>query len=164
MALSRRAILTGSGTAIVAVIATFAFARTRQAKPKKSFSYTLSDSEWRKKLSPAAYGVLRKSDTERAFSSPLDKEKRKGTFACKGCGQQLFRSADKFDSGTGWPSFTRSLAKATGTSTDYNLGYPRTEVHCSRCGGHLGHMFNDGPKPTGQRWCMNGVAMTFMAG
>lgn len=128
----------------------------------KQWRVTHSDAEWRRKLGKQAYEVLRNHATERAFTSPLDKEKRKGTFACKGCGKALFSSTTKFDSGTGWPSFWKPLPKAVGTSTDYRLGYPRTEVHCTDCGGHLGHLFRDGPKPTGLRYCMNGVAMTFL--
>ena len=126
-----------------------------------AYSYALSDDQWRKKLSPWAYKVLRQQATEYPGSSPLNKEHRKGVFACAGCGQPLFNSATKFDSGTGWPSFWKPLPKAVGTSRDFDLGYPRTEVHCSRCGGHLGHVFDDGPKPTGLRYCMNGVALTF---
>ncbi len=113
------------------------------------------------KLPPAAYDVLRKEATERPFSSPLNSEHRKGVFGCRGCAQPLFSSATKFDSGTGWPSFWAPLRGAVGTKTDRMLGFARTEVHCSRCGGHLGHVFDDGPKPTGKRYCMNGVAMTF---
>ena len=127
----------------------------------KTFRVSYTDAEWRRRLSPAAYQVLRHEDTEPPFSSPLDKEKRAGTFLCAGCGNELFASATKFDSGTGWPSFYRPLPGAVGTSTDFKLGYPRREVHCADCGGHLGHVFNDGPRPTGLRYCMNGLAMTF---
>lgn len=129
--------------------------------PGKRFAVTMSEAEWRRKLSPAAYAVLREQATERAYTSPLDKEKRSGTFLCAGCDLPLFSSLTKFDSGTGWPSFFRPLPGAVGTTTDYKIGYPRTEVHCSRCGGHLGHVFDDGPPPTGKRYCMNGVAMRF---
>lgn len=128
----------------------------------KGFAYTLSDAEWRKRLTPEQYAVLRQHATERPWSSPLDKEHGKGLFLCAGCGQRLFSSATKFDSGTGWPSFWRPLPGAVGTSTDYKIGYPRTEVHCARCGGHLGHVFDDGPEPTGKRYCMNGVALRFV--
>ena len=127
----------------------------------EQFEVTKSDAEWRKILTPDQYAVLRHEATERPFSSPLDKEKRRGTFACAGCGLELFSSATKFDSGTGWPSFWTPLDKAVGTKRDMSLGMPRTEVHCRRCGGHLGHVFDDGPKPTGLRYCMNGVAMVF---
>ncbi len=131
------------------------------AAEAKTYKVSYSDAEWKKRLSPATYQVLRHEDTEPPFSSPLDKEKRKGTFVCAGCGNELYASATKFDSGTGWPSFYRPLPGAVGTSTDFKLGYPRTEVHCADCGGHLGHVFKDGPKPTGLRYCMNGLAMKF---
>jgi peptide-methionine (R)-S-oxide reductase len=127
----------------------------------KTFKVSYSDAEWRKRLTPAQYAILREEGTERPFTSPLDKEKRKGTFLCAGCGNELYSSETKFDSGTGWPSFYRPLQGAIGTSTDFKLGYPRTEVHCADCGGHLGHVFKDGPKPTGLRYCMNGDAMKF---
>lgn len=127
-----------------------------------AYPYALTDEQWRRKLSPWAYKVLRRQATEYPNSSPLNKEHRKGVFACAGCDQQLFSSATKFDSGTGWPSFWQPLPKAVGTSRDFDLGYARTEVHCARCGGHLGHVFDDGPKPTGLRYCMNGVAMRFI--
>ncbi|MEO8122460.1 MAG: peptide-methionine (R)-S-oxide reductase MsrB [Burkholderiales bacterium] len=121
----------------------------------------LSDAEWRQRLSPAAYAVLRKEGTERAFGSALNDEKRRGTYACAGCDLPLFTSDMKFDSGTGWPSFFTSLPGVVQTKTDFKLILPRTEYHCTRCGGHQGHVFNDGPKPTGQRWCNNGVALSF---
>jgi peptide-methionine (R)-S-oxide reductase len=126
-----------------------------------AYPYVLSDAEWRRKLSPWAYKVLRQQATEYPYSSPLNKEHRKGVFSCAGCGQPLFRSSTKFNSGTGWPSFYKPMPGAVGTDKDFALGYARTEVHCSRCGGHLGHVFDDGPVPTGLRYCMNGVAMTF---
>ncbi|WP_439469490.1 peptide-methionine (R)-S-oxide reductase MsrB [Blastomonas fulva] len=131
------------------------------AKPKGKFEITRTDAEWKRQLTADQYYVLRTEGTERPFSSPLDKEKRFGTFICAGCQLPLFSSRTKFDSGTGWPSFYAPLPKAVGTSTDRLLGYPRTEVHCRRCGGHLGHVFEDGPKPTGLRYCMNGDAMLF---
>jgi peptide-methionine (R)-S-oxide reductase len=131
------------------------------AKPE-TFQVALSDAEWRKRLDPQAFAVLRQAATERAFTSPLNKEHRAGLFACKGCALPLFSSRTKFDSGTGWPSFWRPLPNAVRTSTDHDLGYARTEVHCRRCGGHLGHVFDDGPPPTGLRYCMNGVAMRFV--
>ena len=127
----------------------------------RTYRVTMSDAEWRKKLGAAAYAVLRQAGTERPYSSPLNGEKRAGTFLCKGCAQPLFASRTKFESGTGWPSFWAPLKGAVGTTTDYKIGYPRTEVHCGTCGGHLGHVFDDGPRPTGKRYCMNGVAMTF---
>lgn len=107
---------------------------------------------------------MRQKSTEHPFTSPLNKEKREGVYSCAGCDQRLFLSTTKFDSGTGWPSFYRPINGAVLTSRDYELGYPRTEVHCARCGGHLGHVFDDGPMPTGLRYCMNGVAMRFVAG
>jgi peptide-methionine (R)-S-oxide reductase len=126
------------------------------------FEVERTDEEWRKRLTPAAYAVLRHQGTEPPFTSPLNREKRSGTFLCAGCGQALFASSDKFDSGTGWPSFVRPLAGAVGIETDESHGMVRTEVHCARCGGHLGHVFEDGPRPTGERYCMNGVALDFM--
>ncbi len=118
--------------------------------------------EWRTLLPPQAYAVLFEEATERPFSSPLNEEKRAGTFICAACYLPLFESSAKFDSGTGWPSFFQPIKDHLGTSTDYKLIYPRTEYHCVRCGGHQGHVFNDGPQPTGQRWCNNGVALTFV--
>jgi peptide-methionine (R)-S-oxide reductase len=128
----------------------------------KVFEVTRTDAEWRARLTSAQFDVLRGHGTERAFTSPLDREKRAGLFACAGCGLELFSSETKFDSGTGWPSFYAPLPNAIGTSTDYKLVVPRTEVHCHRCGGHLGHVFKDGPPPTGLRYCMNGVALNFL--
>ncbi|MCB1416384.1 MAG: peptide-methionine (R)-S-oxide reductase MsrB [Nitratireductor sp.] len=125
------------------------------------FEVTRTEAEWREILTEMQYAVLREEATERAFTSPLNDEKRTGTFHCAGCDLPLYASETKFDSGTGWPSFYEPLPNAVETSTDYKLIYPRTEVHCRRCGGHLGHVFNDGPAPTGKRYCMNGVAMTF---
>lgn len=128
----------------------------------KDFPVTMSDDEWKAKLSPEAYKVLRKHGTEPSGTSPLNHEKRRGVFHCAGCDWPLYASEAKYESGTGWPSFFEPLNdKAVGTSTDFKLIYPRTEVHCAHCGGHLGHVFNDGPPPTGKRYCMNGVAMTF---
>lgn len=123
--------------------------------------FRLTDAEWHRRLSPAAYRVLRQADTEYAFTSPLNAEHRKGVFVCAGCANPLFASATKFDSGTGWPSFWDHLPRAIGERADRSLGEERTEVHCARCAGHLGHVFDDGPKPTGLRYCMNGVAMAF---
>ena len=119
------------------------------------------DEEWKKLLPSAAYRVLRHEDTERAFTSPLHDNHQAGIYHCAGCDLPAYSSEHKFESGTGWPSFWRPLPNAIGTSTDRKLGMARTEVHCRRCGGHLGHVFDDGPPPTGLRYCMNGVAMTF---
>ncbi len=127
----------------------------------EAFPVTHTDAEWHKLLSPEQYQVLRAHGTERAGTSPLNAEKRSGTFICAGCGEKLFNSGAKFESGTGWPSFTAPLPQAVGTSADRKFFMNRTEVHCSRCGGHLGHVFEDGPKPTGLRYCMNGAAMRF---
>ncbi len=127
----------------------------------KGYKVSYSDAEWRRRLGEEAYQVLRKEATERPFTSPLNNEHRKGTFLCKGCNNELYSSATKYDSHTGWPSFWKPLGGAIGTSTDLKLGTPRTEVHCADCGGHLGHVFSDGPRPTGLRYCMNGVAMLF---
>jgi peptide-methionine (R)-S-oxide reductase len=138
------------------------FGRGAQAEDRGSFEVTYSDEEWRRRLTPEQYYVLRAHGTERAGSSPLDREKRAGTFVCAGCELPLFSSETKFDSGTGWPSFYAPLEDAIGTSEDRSLFMTRTEVHCRRCGGHLGHVFEDGPPPTGLRYCMNGVALQFV--
>jgi peptide-methionine (R)-S-oxide reductase len=132
------------------------------AKAEARFEVAKSDEEWRRQLTPEQFQVLRKHGTERAGTSPLDKEKRKGTFVCAGCDLPLFSSATKYESGTGWPSFYEPLANAVGISTDRSWFMTRTEVHCRRCGGHLGHVFEDGPPPTGLRYCMNGVALQFV--
>lgn len=139
---------------------TFLAAGTPTPSPEEPLN--LADEEWRKRLPSAAYRVLRKEDTERAGTSPLDREKRAGVFVCAGCDLPLFTSAMKFDSGTGWPSFFTTIPGVFGTKTDYFLLYPRTEYHCKRCGGHHGHLFKDGPAPTGLRYCNNGVALRFV--
>jgi peptide-methionine (R)-S-oxide reductase len=133
------------------------------SKPEdaESFAVTFSEDEWRAKLTPAQFQVLRKHGTERAGTSPLNQEKRDGTFRCAGCGKALFAAGAKFESGTGWPSFYAPLEGAVGTTEDRSFFMTRTEVHCGTCGGHLGHVFDDGPRPTGLRYCMNGAAMAF---
>lgn len=130
-------------------------------KADETFPVTRTDDEWQERLSPGQYEVLRRHGTEPRGASPLNKEKRQGVYRCAGCGQPLFSSGTKFDSGTGWPSFYAPLDHAVQTSTDKGHFMVRTEVHCKACGGHLGHVFDDGPAPTGQRFCMNGVAMRF---
>ena len=161
--IDRRALLT-AGVALGALTVTSKFG---EAAPMTTTEQTidyrnLSDAEWRKRLNPAQYSVLRKHGTERPGSSALNDEKRKGTFACAGCDLPLFSSETKYESGTGWPSFYQPLENAIGTKTDRSFFMARTEVHCKRCLGHLGHVFDDGPKPTGLRYCMNGVAMKFV--
>lgn len=159
--MDRRTLLsTAAAGGLVAAIAS-AFSTRGTAAAPGHFEVTKSEAEWRRQLSPAQYYVLREHGTERPGSSSLDKEKRNGTFHCAGCDLALFSSATKYDSRTGWPSFWRPLPNAIGTQADNTLFMTRTEVHCRRCGGHLGHVFEDGPAPTGLRYCMNGIAMTF---
>jgi peptide-methionine (R)-S-oxide reductase len=163
---SRRQILLGGTAAIAFIGATRLLSRRSGAiasETPEAFEVTHTDAEWRSLLAPEQYAVLRQEGTERPYSSPLNHEKRAGTFGCAGCNLALFSSETKFDSHTGWPSFWQPLDKAVGTREDRTFGMVRTEVHCRRCGGHLGHVFDDGPKPTGLRYCMNGVAMTFAA-
>lgn len=155
MNLDRRTLLSAAGLTALAACA------GEPAQAAQKFEFTLSDAEWRKRLSPQAYRVLRQAGTEYPGSSPLNREHRAGTFSCAGCDLPLFSSTTKFESGTGWPSFYAPLPRAVITHTDTSLGMSRVEVLCRRCGGHLGHVFDDGPRPTGKRYCMNGVAMTF---
>jgi peptide-methionine (R)-S-oxide reductase len=166
MMFSRRQILLTSAAAVAIVGTSRLFDQRPVAvasETSEKFELTHTDAEWRTMLTPEQYEVLRQEGTERPYSSPLNHEKRAGTFSCAGCNLALFSSATKFDSHTGWPSFWQPLEKAVGTHEDRTFGMIRTEVHCRRCGGHLGHVFDDGPKPTGLRYCMNGVAMTFAA-
>jgi len=136
----------------------------RRQTSAKEFAVVLSEEEWQRKLSPAEYRILREHGTERAGSSPLDKEYGEGIYHCAGCGQPLFASDTKFNSGTGWPSFSAPVEQAVETQTDRSFFMTRTEVHCSSCGGHLGHVFDDGPQSTGLRYCMNGAALDFHRG
>ncbi len=164
--MNRRRFLSSSLTGLAG--ATFGRAALAQAKaPKveavsKIEKVTKSPDEWRKALTPMQFAVLREEGTERPFTSPLNNEKRKGTFVCAGCDLPLFESKTKYDSGTGWPSFYDVIAGRVETATDHKLILPRTEYHCARCGGHQGHVFDDGPKPTGLRYCNNGVALKFI--
>jgi peptide-methionine (R)-S-oxide reductase len=158
--LSRRNVLTMlAATAAIPALAACGSA----AAEAKAYPVNYSEAEWRRRLTPAQFHILREKGTERPGSSPLLKEHRRGTFLCAADGNPLFASTTKFESGTGWPSFWQPLRGAVLTSTDFTAGYPRTEVHCARCGGHLGHVFDDGPRPTGKRYCMNGDALTFSA-
>ncbi|CAN5401214.1 peptide-methionine (R)-S-oxide reductase MsrB [soil metagenome] len=163
MELNRRTLLAGAGLIVVAAAIPGLFGG-HDAVSAASFPVTLTPAQWKAKLTPGQYNVLREEGTEGPYTSPLNDEHRKGLFQCAGCDQKLFSSTTKFDSGTGWPSFYRPLPKAIGTSSDRSLGMARNAVHCARCGGHLGHVFDDGPPPTGLRYCMNGVAMRFVAG
>lgn len=158
--MTRRNLLQGSGLAALFALAGLA-ARPGRAATDEVFAVTHSDAEWRKLLTAEQYRVLRQEGTEAPESSPLDHQFAAGRYDCAGCAQNLFSSATKFDSGTGWPSFWQPLPGAVRTRQDTSLMMDRTEVHCARCGGHLGHVFDDGPKPTGLRYCMNGVALTF---
>ena len=161
---SRRSFLATAGVGLAAVaFGTSLFGGRRAVADPGSFKVQLSDAEWRKRLSPAQYRVLRQEGTERPYASPLNDEHRQGTFACAGCDTKAYRSQTKFDSGTGWPSFYEPISGAVGEKSDYSMGIRRTEVHCASCGGHLGHVFDDGPRPTGLRYCMNGVALKFEA-
>ena len=132
------------------------------ASSKGDFEFSLTEAEWRERLTPEQFAVLRDHGTERAFTSPLNDEERVGLYHCAGCDLAIYDFATKFDSGTGWPSFWAAIDGTVGTSRDFKLFIPRTEVHCARCGGHQGHIFSDGPAPTGERHCINGIAMTFL--
>jgi len=158
--LKRRYVLL-AGAAGLAILAARRFQPTPSVAATAHFEISHSDAEWQKLLTPEQYAVLRREGTERPFSSPLEHEHRAGVFACAGCRLSLFSSNTKFDSGTGWPSFWAPIEEAVGTTEDSSFGMARTEVHCRRCGGHLGHVFSDGPPPTGLRYCMNGIAMIF---
>ena len=160
---SRRGLLGSAAAAAAAAGAGFLlFGKgSGEAQAAERFEVTKAPAEWRRILGPQRYAVLREAHTERAGSSPLDREHRRGTFLCAGCDLPVYSSAAKFDSGTGWPSFTRPLPGAVRTRADRTLFIVRTEVHCRRCGGHLGHVFDDGPPPTGKRFCMNGLALKF---
>ena len=163
---TRRSILLGGGAATaLAAVAGATYLRGglggAAEAAEGAFEVELSEAEWRERLTPEAFAVLREEATERPFTSPLNELKDEGTYVCAGCANPLYPSATKFDSGTGWPSFYDALPGAVATRTDYKMILPRTEVHCARCGGHQGHIFEDGPEPTGLRHCINGVALAF---
>jgi peptide-methionine (R)-S-oxide reductase len=168
MQFDRRAFLAFGGAAmVVGVAVTFpgdGGDADATPPPPGNFPYRLTDAQWRARLSATQYRVLRQGETERPGSSPLNNEHRRGTFLCAGCANPLYASTTKFDSGTGWTSFWRPLPRGVAERADNSIGMRRTEILCARCGGHLGHVFNDGPRPTGLRYCMNGAAMTFRAG
>lgn len=168
MRLTRRKLLgmsaLGAATGLLGLTACSRAAPVAAAEPTRTFEVMRTDAQWRQQLTPAQYSVLRRKGTERPYSSPLNKEHRRGTFTCAGCALPLFSSSTKFDSGTGWPSFWAPLHDAVGEDRDTTYGMVRVEAHCRRCGGHLGHVFDDGPRPTGLRYCMNGVAMNFIEG
>ena len=157
----RRLFLGLSGSGIIAGAIALAGGGTTSRAAAAPCEVRRSPADWKKRLGAARYNILREAGTERPFTSPLNKEKRKGIFACAGCALPLFSSAAKYDSGTGWPSFFQALPRAIATTTDRTLGMSRTEEHCRRCGGHLGHIFDDGPRPTGKRHCINGLSLTF---
>lgn len=160
--MSRRMFLGSTAAAAALAALGYAFRGGRADAEEKSFEIAMSDTEWKRELTPEQFRVLRGHATERASSSPLDREKRAGLFHCAGCDLPVYSSEAKFDSGTGWPSFYAPLDNAIGTSEERSFFDTRIEVHCRRCGGHLGHVFDDGPPPTGKRYCMNGVAMHFI--
>jgi peptide-methionine (R)-S-oxide reductase len=158
----RQLLVSGASVAALAAMGgAFSLGRAKSAAPAEVFEVTKTEEEWREILTPAQYEILREHGTEWAGTSPLLNEKRKGIYACAGCGNSLYSSETKFDSGTGWPSFWAAIEGAVGTSVDSSFFMTRTEVHCARCGGHLGHIFDDGPPPTGKRHCINGVALNF---
>jgi peptide-methionine (R)-S-oxide reductase len=159
--MTKRTFLAGAAAAAGAGLVGI-FATRGSSAPTGTFEIDLTADQWRERLSPAQFRVLREQGTERPKSSPLNDEHRPGTYVCAGCELPVFNAADKFESGTGWPSFIRAIPANVGTQPDPGLFGTRTEVHCRRCGGHLGHVFDDGPPPTGQRWCMNGIAMNFV--
>jgi peptide-methionine (R)-S-oxide reductase len=159
--LPRRRLLAWLGASAALPLATACSGKAAQAK---TFPVSYSEAEWRRRLTPAQFHILREKGTERPGTSALLREHRKGTFVCAADGHPLFASTTKYDSRTGWPSFWQPLAGGIETATDWEVGIPRTEVHCARCGGHLGHVFDDGPRPTGKRYCMNGDAMLFRPG
>ena len=159
--IDRRSFLGFAGAAAASGLVLFG--RSGNAAPNMHFAVNFTPAQWKKRLGPKRYAVLRESATEMPFTSPLLKEHRRGTFFCAGCGRALFSSSTKFESGTGWPSFWKPLPGAVVTRSDRSLLMERTEVLCARCGGHLGHLFDDGPKPTGLRYCMNGLALNFRA-
>lgn len=159
--IDRRTLLLSAAGLGLAGAAVLAMRASPGHAAKGDFPFKLSDAEWKARLTPQQFAVLREQDTERAFTSPLNEEKRSGVFHCAGCDQALFDSKTKFESGTGWPSFWTPIDKAIGEEADNAFGMVRTEVHCSNCGGHQGHVFPDGPKPTGLRYCINGLALNF---
>ncbi len=161
MKFNRRTLLGAGGASLLGGFAFFG-GRTSHAR-EGNFEVKFTDAQWKQRLTPEQYAVLRGESTERAGSSPLNKEKRKGLYLCAGCDLPVYSSQTKFESGTGWPSFWKPLPNAIGTREDNKLFFTRTEVHCRRCGGHLGHVFDDGPKPTGLRYCMNGLSLKFRA-